>query len=110
MTAGFRGLVSEQSVAHVNEKTPIQAAAHEGRWPPVRAATCPVTPNQTLEGEVRPLEQPQRLGLLLLRPSRDGPGRRLSLRAPRLPPGRGSGSLVGRILGAPPPTWPSPVR
>ena len=45
-----------------------------------------------------PLEQPQRLGLLLLRLSLGGTGLRRSLRTPGLTPGPGSGSLVRRIL------------
>ena len=51
--------------------------------------------NLALEGKVRPLEQPQRLGLRLACPSLGGP----SLPAPGLKPGRGSGSLVSRVLG-----------
>ena len=67
-------LVFEETVNHTNAKAASHAVALEGRWPPpVRAATCPVPPNRTLEGNVRPLEQPQRLGLLLVCPSLGGP-------------------------------------
>ena len=48
---------------------------------------------------VRSLEQPERLGLLLVCPSLDDPCLRRPLRTPGLTPGRGSGSLVSRILG-----------
>ena len=49
----------------------------------------------------RPLEQPQRLGLLLLRLSLGGPGLRRPLLTPVPAPGRGSGPLVGRVWRVP---------
>ena len=45
-----------------------------------------------------PLEQPQRLVLLLVCPSLGGPGLRRRLPTPVLTPGRGSGSLISRML------------
>ena len=59
-------LVFQESVVHTNAKTPIQVAA------PVRAATCQVNPSRPLQDKVRALEQPQRLGLLLVRFSLGG--------------------------------------
>ena len=46
-----------------------------------------------------PLGKPQRLGLLLLRLSLGGAGLRRPLLTPVPTLGRGSGSLVGRVLG-----------
>ena len=66
---------------------------------PVRAATCPVIPIRASEGKVRPLEQPQRLRLLLVRLSPVGSGLCRPLPAPGLTPSRGSGSRVSRVLG-----------
>ena len=82
-----------------------------GRWPPpVRAATCPVNSNRTLEDKIRPLEQPQRLGLLLFSPARGGRGLRGRLPTPGPTPG--PGERVSREPGTwvRPPTWLLPVR
>ena len=105
------GLVFPESVVPTNTKTPTQAVAPEGRWPtPVRTATCQVNPSRTLRSNVRSSEQPQRLGLLLVRLSLGG-------WSWRLPPAHaGSGAWPGeRVSRGPgtwvrPPTWLSPFR
>ena len=57
------------TVARTNAKTPIQAAVPEDGQPhALAAATRSVTSLRAPEGEVRPSEQPQRLGLRLVRP------------------------------------------
>ena len=58
----------------------------------------------------RPSEQPQRLGLLLLRLSLGGRSLRRPLLTPGPSPGRGSGSDGERGAWVRLPTWPSPSR
>ena len=61
------------ALASTNAKTPVQTAAQEGRWLyALASATCPVNPNRALEGKVRSSEQPESLGLRLVRFSLGG--------------------------------------
>ena len=88
------------TITPTNTKTPTPAVAPEGRWPtPVRTATCQVNPSRTLRSNVRPLEQPQRLRLLLVCFSLGVWSLRRPLLTPGPTPGRGSGSLMSGILG-----------
>ena len=62
------GRFAVMAAARANAKTPTQGVVPEGRWPPPACvATCPVAPYRTLQTKVRPSEEPQRLGLLLVR-------------------------------------------
>ena len=64
---------------------PLYSAVSDPRRPAPRSRT-------------RPLEQPQRFGLLPIRPSLGGPGLRRPLLAVGPASGRGSGSDVSRVL------------
>ena len=52
------------TIGHTNSKTRTYATAEAGQVAVLVAATCPVTPTEPW-CKVRPLEQPQRLGVLL---------------------------------------------
>ena len=93
-------------ISAVSRPAPTGSCTVPGRCPAptrrgtrFRAGICGPGPvSLALEGKVGPLEQPQRLGLLLVCPSLGGPGLRRTLRTPGLTIGRGSRSRVSRIL------------